>query len=62
VFSVDDKDGIRTYIFDSRESYVIILEPYRDGTGYYLMSAYYVDQRNIDKIKKKQKRKLPVIY
>ncbi len=62
VFSCEDPDGIRTYIFDATENYVIILEPYRDQSEYYLLTAYYVEGRNIEKIKKKYKRRLPGLY
>lgn len=62
VFSCQDPDGIRTYIYDSDEAYVIILEPYRDGSEYYLLTAYFVEGRNTEKIKKKHKRKLPELY
>lgn len=62
IFSVEDPDGIRTYIFDEAENYVIILAPYRDQTAYYLLTAYYLEGRNPDKIKKKFKRRLPKLY
>lgn len=62
VFSCEDPEGIRTYIYDSEEFYVIILEPYRDGSEYYLLTAYYLEGRNKDKIKKKYKRRLPDLY
>jgi hypothetical protein len=59
IFSVEDPDGIRTYIFDEDQSYVIILEPYRSQKEYYLLTAYYVDARNIVKIRRKYARRLP---
>ena len=58
VFSVADPEGIRTYIFDQEQNYVIILEPYRSRTEYYLITAYLLDGRNPEKIKKKYKRRL----
>ncbi|MCF6270989.1 MAG: hypothetical protein L3J41_14850 [Melioribacteraceae bacterium] len=61
VFSVEDPNGIRTYIYDEAEKYVIILEPYRDENEYYLLTAYYLTGRNKDKIKRKYKRRLPNI-
>ena len=58
VFSVEDPEGIRTYIFDEDENYVVILAPYRDTTAYYLLTAYFLEGRNPEKIKKKYKRRL----
>jgi hypothetical protein len=59
VFSVQDTDGVRTYIFDVDERYVIVLEPYRNGQEYYLLTAYYLEERNAKKIKNKYNRRLP---
>lgn len=61
VFSVKDKRGIRTYIFDENESYVIILEP-NGKDEYYLLTAYYIEGANKKKIQSKINRKLPAIY
>lgn len=61
VFSVEDPEGIRTYIFDEEQNYVIILEPYRNQKEYYLITAYYLEGRNPEKIKRKYKRRLPNI-
>jgi len=61
VFSVEDPEGIRTYIFDVEQNYVIILEPYRNKQEYYLITAYYLEGRNPEKIKRKYKRRLPNI-
>ncbi len=58
VFSVKEPDGIRTYILDEPENYVIVLEPYRDKTEYYLLTAYYLDGRNPEKMRRKYGRKL----
>lgn len=58
VFSVSEKNGIRTYVFDEDESYVIILEPYRNRQEYYLLTAYYLQGGNKRKIKNKYKRRL----
>lgn len=58
IFSIEESAGIRTYIFDKDQNYVIILEPYRSRTEYYLITAYYLDGRNPDKIKNKYKRRL----
>jgi hypothetical protein len=56
VFSTKDKNGLRTYIYDKREFYVIVLEPYRNGTEYYLLSAYHLQGRDKYKIENKYKR------
>ncbi|RYY49986.1 MAG: hypothetical protein EOO06_05270 [Chitinophagaceae bacterium] len=68
VFSVEDREGIRTYIFDQDEQYVIILKPEtlslasNHSQVYYLLTAYFLEQRNIEKVKKKFKRRLLEIY
>lgn len=62
VFSTQDKNGIRTYIFDREESYVVILEPRRNGTSYYLITAYYLKGNNCKKIENKIKRRLSDVY
>lgn len=58
IFSVLDPAGKRTYILDNSENYVIVLEPYRNGLEYYLLTAYYLDGRNKEKILMKYERKL----
>ncbi|MBR9920308.1 MAG: hypothetical protein GYB31_05655 [Bacteroidetes bacterium] len=69
VFSYEDrdpvkrKDIIRTYIYDTEQEYVIILEPQRSGTDYYLLTAYHLNEkRGLKQIKKKLKKKLPDLY
>lgn len=67
VFSFEDrvngKDIIRTYILDKVEDYVIILEPYRNGQDYYLLTAYHLNKAYGKKqIMKKFKKKLPHIH
>lgn len=63
VFSAKDKDGIRTYIYDATEYYVIVLEPLRKVDAYYLLSAYHLRGRDKEKIAKKYKRRrLPDLY
>lgn len=69
VFSVEErdqkkrKDIIKTYIYDYDQKYVIILEPQRSKTDYYLLTAYYLNKKEGKKnIDKKMKRKLPDIY
>lgn len=41
---IDRKDVIRTYIYDTAQEYVIILEPYRNGLDYYLITAYHLNE------------------
>lgn len=67
VFSYEDrinrKDIIRTYIYDMDEEYVIILEPQRSGTDYYLLTAYHLNEPGGRKqIEKKKKKKLDDIH
>ncbi|MCD4679516.1 MAG: hypothetical protein K8S00_03930 [Bacteroidales bacterium] len=59
VFSCKDPNGNRTYIYDKDEKYVIILEPFRVKSEYYLLTAYYLRRRNVKKIENKYKRRLP---
>jgi hypothetical protein len=57
-FSVKEPDGIRTYIYDKDEKYVISLEPLRNKTAYYLLTAYPLMGKDAAR-EKKYKRKLP---
>lgn len=61
VFSVDEPEGQRTYIYDKMEAYVIVLEPLRHKDEYYLLSAYHVEGKDKarNKIIKKYGRRLP---
>jgi hypothetical protein len=61
IFSVEDAEGKRTYIYDAKEKYVVILEPLRDGSAYYLLTAYYLRGGDGKKIESKRKRKLAVV-
>lgn len=60
IFSVREPEGNRTYIYDIDEKYVVVLEPLRNGKGYYLLSAYHLRGKDAqrDKFMKKYKRKL----
>ncbi|MDR3183804.1 MAG: hypothetical protein LBT49_00140 [Prevotellaceae bacterium] len=60
VFSVDEPVGVRTYIYDKDEFYVIVLEPMRRKNEYYLLTAYYLCGKDKvrDKMMKKYKRRL----
>ncbi len=60
VLSVKEPKGMRTYIYDKDEKYVIILEPKRNLSEYYLLTAYYLRGRDAkrNKILKKYRRRL----
>ena len=60
-FSVKEPEGIRTYIYDTDEKYVIVLEPLRKKGEYYLLTAFYVEGKDAkrDKFIKKYVRRLP---
>lgn len=66
IFSVEERHQnrwvIKTYILDTAQRYVIILEPYRKAPDYYLITAYYLEDRNFKKIMQKMKRKLPEVH
>ena len=69
VFSVEErdlkrrKDVIKTYIYDTEQDYVIVLEPQRSGTDYYLLTAYYLNKMEGKKsIQKKFKKRLPDVH
>lgn len=57
VFSAKDKGGIRTYIHDVKEKYVIVLEPLRKINEYYLLTAYHLRGKNENKIQNKYKKR-----
>jgi len=63
IFSVKEPNGIRTYIYDIDESYVIVLEPMRDlkKNEYALLTAYYEKgkDKKRSKIMNKYKERLP---
>lgn len=64
VFSTEErKNGrsiYRTYIYDYKQKYVIVMEPQRSGQDYYLLSAYYLNRSYGEKmLKKKMKHQLP---
>ncbi len=63
VFSVNEPSGIRTYIYDRVENYVIVLEPLRNGMEYYLLTAYHMDGKDKarNKMMRKYNRRLPII-
>lgn len=68
IFSFTDrvrgKNVIRTYIYDSAEKYIVILEPHRTELDYYLISAYYLTEKlgGPKQIENKRSKKLPEVY
>jgi len=66
VFSTEEringKNTFRTYIYDHKQKYVIVMEPQRSCKDYYLLSAYYLNREYGEKMmKKKIKNKLPYL-
>lgn len=64
IFSVEEPEGNRTYIYDKNEKYVIVLEPLRVVNEYYLLTAYKLAGKDAqrDKIMSKYtKRRLSII-
>ena len=63
VFSVQEPQGIRTYIYDVDEQYVIILEPLRNKDEYYMLTAYYMEGKDTarNKMDKKYKRRMSTL-
>jgi len=68
VFSFEDrirgKNEIRTYIYDEKESYVIILQPQRSKLDYYLLTAYHLTKElgGLKQMKRKYENKLDEVY
>lgn len=65
IFSVDEPEGIRTYIYDKTEKYVIVLEPGRQFDSYYLLTAYHLEGKDDKRnkiIAKYRKRREPRVY
>ena len=64
-FSVREPKGIRTYIYDKVEKYVIILEPLRKMDKYYLLTAYHLTGRDAKRnkiVEKYNKRRLNKLH
>jgi hypothetical protein len=53
---VKGKTVFRTYIYDKKQKYVVVLEPQRSGTDYYLLSAYHLNRSYGEKMMKKKLR------
>lgn len=51
------KNIYRTYVYDTAEKYVIVLEPQRSPYGYYLLTAYYLNMPGGEKKMKKNAEK-----
>lgn len=67
IFSYEDRVNgrsvIRTYIYDRDQEYVVILEPFRKTTDYYLLTAYHLNQPGGRKqILNKLKKRLPEVH
>jgi hypothetical protein len=67
IFSYSDrvagKSIIRTYIYDTEQEYVLILEPQHSGLDYFLITAYHCNEPGGKKqIENKLKKKLPDIH
>ena len=62
IFSVNEPHGIRTYIYDKEQYYVIVLEPLRKKDEYYLLTAYKLTGKDLKRNKilaKYNNRRLP---
>lgn len=55
VFTVEEPEGKRTYIWDKDEDYIIVLEPLRNKDEYYLLTAYHMEGK--DKARNKMGKK-----
>ena len=64
IFSVIEPEGVRTYIYDLIEKYVIVLEPLKKANEYYLLTAYYLRGKDAkrNKILQKYKRRLNELF
>ncbi|KOP38676.1 MULTISPECIES: hypothetical protein [unclassified Flavobacterium] len=61
---VRNRDVIRTYIHNTTENYIVILEPQRSGKDYYFITAYYLEKQygGLNVIKQKFKNKLDKVH
>ena len=69
IFSVEERDQkkrqdiIRTYIYDTTQKYIIVLDPQRSQRDYYLVTAYYLNKEYGEKkIEKLLKKRLLELY
>lgn len=57
---IENKNRIRTYLYDVEQKYVIVLEPQRTNHDYYFITAYYLDEPWAEKgMAKRLRKKLP---
>lgn len=64
-FSVKEPEGIRTYIYDVTEKYVVILLPKPKYNVYFLLTAYHLRGKDSERdkiLKKYNKRRLNEIH
>ena len=66
VFSAEERRGrktvIKTYVYNVTQQYVVVLEPQRSGTDYYLLTAYHLNKKyGVKQMKKKLKKRLPEV-
>lgn len=61
---INGKDVVRTFIHNTNEEYIIILEPQRSGTDYYFITAYYLEKKygGPNMIKNKYKNRFEEVY
>lgn len=53
---------VRTYIYNKKRKYVVVLEPQRNNTAYYLLTAYYLNKKQgIKQIEANLKKRLPYL-
>lgn len=58
VFS-NDYPCVRTYIWNKKQNYVVILEPQRKPNSYYLITAYYLNEKkSIKQMENKYKKRM----
>ena len=61
LYRIGNQLHTKTYVYDKKEKYVIVLECQRKSS-YYLLTAYYLNKEYAEKgIKKKMKKRLPNI-
>jgi hypothetical protein len=60
VFTVKEPSGLRTYLYDDDEKYVIVFEPRVKANIYFLLTAYHLEGKDAqrDKIKRKYARRI----
>lgn len=51
------KDVTKTYIYNKKEKYILVLEPLREINAYFLLTAYYLNKPFADKMMEKKMKK-----